>query len=522
MSFVSLPFLVLLCASVGLYYLLPKRFRWPVLLIASYGFYLAGGGKTVVFLLCTTLTTWGAGLWLSALNARRAALPKEKQAPLRRKKKAVTTACLVLNFGMLYLLKYLDFTTSAVAAALARFGVVWTPRQLGLVLPLGVSFFIFQSVGYVIDQYRGKYPAQRNPLKFALFTSFFPQMVQGPISRYDALMPQLERGNEFSAENLRDGLQLMLWGYLKKMVIADRASVLIASFFSHMDDYGGAVTAFTIFMYCINLYCDFSGGIDITRGTAKLFGIDLAENFRRPIFATSLADYWRRWHITLGSWMRDYVFYPLSLSKPFGKLNKWARRRIGGKLGKIIATSLATFVVYLLIGIWHGANFRYIAFGFWNGGLITASLLLTNFFHTCREKLHIDQNSRAWRLFSMARTAFLVFIGRYITRAPRLLTAVSLLGRTFHPRTLHLHELWNGKLLQMGLTGGDLWIIGLGTLILLIVETYQEKRGSVRVALAKQNFFVQWLAILLPMVALLLLGIFRGSYIASEFIYRQY
>ena len=522
MSFVSALFPAFLAAAAALYYLTPKRWRWAVLLAASYAFYLAGGVKTAVFLVFTTATTWAAGLALAALNARRAQAPKQAQEQLRRRKKAVAAAALTLNFGMLFLLKYLDFSAAALAKALGRFGVAWTPRPLGLLLPLGVSFFIFQSAGYVIDQYRGKYPPQRNLLKYALFTSFFPQMVQGPISRYDQLAPSLYEGNGFDAENLRSGLQRMLWGYLKKMVVADRAAVLVSGFFADPGAHGGAVTAFAVGMYCVQIYCDFSGGIDIAIGAAELFGVRLAENFRRPIFAASLAEYWRRWHITLGAWMRDYVFYPLSLSKPFGRLGKWSRKRIGGKLGKMIPTSLATFIVYLIIGLWHGANFRYIVFGFWNGAIITASILLKNLFHTLRERLHIRAESAPWRVFGTVRTALIVFIGRYLTRSPRLLTALSLLKRTFDPRTVHLHELWSGALLRLGLTGSDLAIVGAGTLVMLAVETWQEFRGPVRPALARQRAIVQWLAMLLPMAALLLLGILRGSYIASEFIYRQY
>ncbi len=517
MSFVSAGFIGFLAIAVLLYYIVPKRLRWVVLLAASYVFYLSGGLKTVGFLLLATLSTWGAGLLLQKQNAQYQNVDK---AIIKRRKKWIVAGALLINLGMLFVLKYLSFTESALAALLGKLGIVWKPKQPELLLPLGVSFFVFQSVGYVIDQYRGKYVAQRNPLKYALFTSFFPQMVQGPISRYNELGKQLYEGNDFRAENLRNGIQLMLWGYLKKMVIADRAAVLVNSFFGSMDSYGGAVTAFTIFLYCIELYCDFSGGIDIARGAAELFGITLAENFRRPIFATSLADYWRRWHITLGSWMRDYVFYPLSLSKPFGRLNKWARRRIGGKLGKILATSLATFVVYLLIGIWHGGSFRYIAFGFWNGALITASLLLSNVFHILREKLHIRAESLAWKLFSMMRTAFLVFLGRYITRAPRLRTALSLLRRTF--TDFRGGELLNGTVLQMGLPGSDLIIIAVCTLILLLVEIHQEHYGSMRETLAKKDGFLQWLAMFIPMTAILFLGILRGSYIASEFIYRQF
>lgn len=525
MVFISWTFVFFLAVSVLVYYLVPMRARWTVLLAASAVFYLSGGVKPIFYLLFTVTTTYAAGLLLKRLNGKRASVPKSDKAALEKlknRKKAVVAVTLILNFGMLYCLKYLGFTVNAIASVVNRIGGGWSPDVPDFILPLGVSFFIFQTTGYVIDCYRGKYPAQRNYAKYALFASFFPQIVQGPIARYDRLTPTLYAGNAFQAENLRNGIQLMLWGYFKKMVIADRAAVIVNTFFADWEAYGGAVTAFSILFYCINLYCDFSGGIDITRGAAQCFGVETEKNFERPIFATSLAEYWRRWHITLGGWMRDYVFYPISLSKPFGKLGKWSREKLGGKIGKIFPTSCATFIVYLLIGIWHGANFRYIAYGFWNGAIITSSLLLAGVYLKLKEKLHIDDKSAGWKLFCMARTSFIVFLGRYITRSPRLLTGLGLIVRTFNPMTFDAQQLWNGTLSGMGLTGADFAVVGLSVLAMLLLERYEEKHGSVREALAKQNTLVQWIAMVVPILVILLFGIFRGSYISSEFIYKQY
>jgi alginate O-acetyltransferase complex protein AlgI len=353
MSFASLPFVGLVTAGVVLYYLVPKRAQWVVLLLASMVFYLVGGVKSAVWLVLVAGLTWLAGLLLEKQNARPAP-DKAAKTAVRRAKKRICAACLVLCFGLLYLMKYWNFTASALPSALGDKLPRWD-----FVVPLGLSYFIFQSVGYVIDVYRGKLSAQKNPLKYGLFVSFFPQMVQGPISRYDQLAPQLLAERSLDWRDLKFGIQLCLWGYFKKLVIADRAAVLVNAVITENCPYGGAVIASGILFYCIQLYCDFSGGIDITRGVARMFGIDMAENFRRPIFAMSLTEYWRRWHITLGAWMRDYVFYPLSLSKAFGRLSRWARTHIRGTGGKIFATSLATFIVYLIIGIWHGANFLY-------------------------------------------------------------------------------------------------------------------------------------------------------------------
>lgn len=521
MSFTSSLFVFFLLGLTVLYYLTPGRWQWLVLLVGSYGFYMAGGVKTVVYLLFTTLTTYAAALLLGRLNEHRADAPEEGKKEwleqLKRRKQLVVAAACLANFGLLYILKYWNFTAEALTNLSG--GFVSLPA-IDLLMPLGISFYMFQSIGYVVDCYRGKYPPERSLLRYALFISFFPQVIQGPISRFDQLGHQLTAPHPFRAENLRDGMELVMWGYFKKLVIADRAAIVVNTVFDHYPAYSGSVIAFAVFFYSIQLYCDFSGGIDITRGAAKMLGIDLADNFARPIFATSLAEYWRRWHITLGSWMKDYVFYSLTLSKPFLKLGKFTRRKIGGKLGKVIPTSAATFVVYLVIGIWHGANFRYIFYGLWNGAIITSSLLLSAHYLALREKLGIAEDSRALRVFRMARTWLLVFLGRYITRAPRLLASFSMLWATVSRPGIS--DLWNGTLLSLGLPGGDFIVVFLAMAVVLVVEYFQEKGVRIRETLSRQSFALQWLVVFLSLVILLLFGIMRGSYISSEFIYKQF
>ena len=515
MPFASLPFAVFLAAVVTAYYLAPRRFRWIVLLCASLAFYWLGGGWTVVYLAATVLTTWLAGLALGRANGRLKSADEAARARQKRRKKAVVAVTLVFNFGMLFVLKYWDVTAEQAARLFG--GEV---LRLGLLLPLGVSFYIFQTVGYVIDCYRGKVKPEPNPAKFALFASFFPQMIQGPISRWADLSPQLLSGGVFSADNLKYGLQLMLWGYLKKLVISDRAGVLVDSVFSDYASHGGAMLALAVGFYCIQLYCDFSGGIDIARGAARLLGIDLKENFRRPLFARSLSEYWRRWHITLGQWMRDYVFYPIALSKPFGALGKRCRKRFGNAVGKILPASLATFLVYLLIGLWHGANFRYILYGFYNGAIITLSLLLENRFYAAKQKLGIRDEAPLWRLFQTLRTGLIVFVGRYITRAPRFLAALWMLSRLFvNP---DFGALTDGSVLNLGLPLWDIVVVLAGTLAVVLLEAFEERHGDIRLWLEERNGFVQWAAMVLPLCALFYLGILRGEYVSAAFIYQQF
>lgn len=518
MSFTSVTYIVFLVALTVLYYVIPKRCQWMLLLAASYVFYCCGGVKTVVYLLFTTLTVYAAGLLLGRLNAQRRSLPDgadkaRLQEAIKRRKKAVVAAACLLNFGMLYTLKYWDFTAQLLGRALNR-----PLPSLGLLMPLGVSFFVFQSIGYVIDVYRGKQEPQRNVAKFALFTSFFPQIIQGPISRYNQLAPQLYAERTLDYDKLRDGIQLILWGFFKKLLIAERAGVVANTVFDNAGQYPGSILAVGTLAYCIQLYCDFSGGIDITRGTAQMLGIEMTENFRRPLFARSLTDFWRRWHITLGGWMRDYVFYPLSLSKPFARLGRWSRSHIKGKAGKILATSLATFIVYLLIGIWHGSSLKYIFFGFYNGIIITVSLLMEARFVGWRSRLHMTDDSRGWNLVRIARTCVIVFIGRYITRAPRLLTGLGMLWRTvtdFQPSALV-----SGSLLGLGIGVTDYVIVICAVLVLVLVEYAQERGVHIRQWLAERPAGVQFIAALVPL--LLLLFCTGGDYVPAQFIYAQF
>ncbi|MBR4150049.1 MAG: MBOAT family protein [Firmicutes bacterium] len=494
MALTSPEFLLLTAASVLLYYLLPGRFQWPLLLAAGLLFYCAGGGLTVLYVIAVALTVWASALLIEARRERR---------------RLISTLCCVLNFGLLFVLKYLGFT-------LEMLGV---RSGLSFVLPLGISFFMFQAVGYLIDVYREKYAPERNFAKFLLFVSFFPQMTQGPISRYGQLAPQLFAERRLDFEDLRLGIQLMMWGYFKKLVIADRAAVLVKTVMNDPWSYGGFVQAWGVLFYCIQLYCDFSGGIDIVRGVARLYGIDMAENFRRPLLATSLTDFWRRWHISLGAWMRDYVFYPLTLSKAFIKLGKKSRKAFKGRLGKMVPTSLATFIIYFIIGIWHGASWKYVAFGFWNGIIITASLLLAPSYERWKTRLRINGESLWWRAFCVLRTNVIVFLGRYITRAPRLLTAFWMMSRLIaDPRPSELRA----KLFGLGITKYDYLVIVLSLIVMLLVEFYEEKKGSFRELLAKQGAFVQWMAIVLPLLIIMIFGIFRADYISSDFIYKNY
>ncbi len=529
MSFTSVTFLIFILVTVILYYIIPKKFQWVLLLVASYVFYMSAGVKLLVFLLSTTLTTYLAGILMGRQDKLCRAQIDEMDGNNRKwvieknrvKKKGIVTATILFNFAILFFLKYYNFTIDGVNYVLSLFSDKFTFGKISLLLPLGISFYMFQSIGYVIDVYRGKYEPDKNFFKFSLFVSFFPQIIEGPISRYDELAHQLYEGHKLNFDNLKYGLQLLMWGYFKKLVIADRAVLVVNYVFNNYSTLDGAMIVAGVMFYCIQLYCDFSGGIDITRGIAKIFGIELVENFKRPYYAISLSDFWRRWHITLGTWMRDYLFYPLSLSKAFGKLGKFSRKNIGGTLGKILPTSIASFIVFFTIGVWHGGSSKYLFFGLWNGVIIMLSILLQPFYKKLADILHINLESTVWYIFRIVRTTLVVFIGRYFTRAISLTVAFKMLGTTFY--NFKLNSLFNFEnWTSLGLGTYDYIVVFASFLVVLIFGAIEESGIDIRKSLEKKNAFIQFASILICMVVLIVFGIYRGDTISSDFIYKQF
>lgn len=430
MPITGLTFLLFALGAVVLYYLFPKRLRQYVLLAASILFYLTYGVRMAGYLAATVLLTYLFGLWLDRLAAfRPAAETKEERKRLKRendrKKRRVLALALVLNFASLVLLKYGGFLVSSVNALLSV--ELTLPRFL---LPLGISFYIFQTSAYLIDISRGKHRAERGFLRYALFVCYFPQMVQGPINRFAALQPQLTEGNDFSWDNIQHGFLRLLYGVLKKAMIADTLAPIVAKIYGGYASYPGIVCFLGAALYCVQLYCDFSGGIDLMMGISRLFGISMQENFCRPYFSVSLSDFWRRWHISLGEWMKDYLFYPLALSKPFGKLAQLCRRHMPLDVAKCIVPSLSTFLVFLAVGVWQGPGFANIAYGLWNGFWMSLAMFRAPIVKHLPSKRSADGRKKPSVLWGILRTNLLVIIGRYFSNAASLRSALGMLKQT--------------------------------------------------------------------------------------------
>ena len=358
MSFAVVGYFAFLLIGLVLYYVLPKKIRWIWLLALSYIYYFTFSIKTSIYMVFTTVVIYMGGIWLDKIitdsnayiTANKASMSKEEKKAYKdktkKRKRQALLVVLLLCFGQLAVIKYTDFAIENINSIISLFGGQNMINLPKFALPLGISFFTFQSASYIIDVYQGKYRCQNNVFKLGLFVSFFPQLLQGPIGRYDRLSSQLYEGNSFELKNVQYGLQRICWGLAKKVILADRAAVLVNMVFEDYDMYGGLLNIVAVLMYSVQLYMDFSGGIDVVIGTAQMFGITMDENFRQPYFSKSIGEFWRRWHITLGSWFREYVYIPL-----------------GGNRKGQVRTIFNTFVVWALTGLWHGASWNFVLWG---------------------------------------------------------------------------------------------------------------------------------------------------------------
>ena len=344
MLFASYEFIFFLLCVFIIYYILPGKYQWIFLLIASYVFYFIANPFYLVFITTTSFTIYYAAQKMERLRLafKEQGFPegigKEEKKALKAKEKSREKkwmlAVLLLNLGILAVLKYTNFAIANINSVARLFGSGMTLERVNIILPMGISFYTFQAVSYLIDIYHGKYEAQKSFFRFALFVSFFPQLVQGPISRYSDLAASLYEPHKPEYKTVSFGIQRILWGFFKKLVIADRILVAVNSIIHDPDTYNGLYVFMGMMFYALELYADFTGGIDITIGVAQTMGIKVAENFERPYFSKNIKEYWKRWHITMGTWFTDYIFYPLSVSKFMRNLNKFARKHFGDYVGK--------------------------------------------------------------------------------------------------------------------------------------------------------------------------------------------
>ena len=337
MLFNSLSYGIFLPIVFAIYWAIPNKYRWILLLVSSYYFYMSWNPKYIILIFGTTLISYMAGLLMEKSGSR-------------SYRKAVLVTALIICLGVLAVFKYLNFFLDSFTALLSRFAIQLHPMTVKLILPVGISFYTFQTLSYAIDVYKGKVKACRNFGVYAAFISFFPQLVAGPIERTENLLPQITSEKKFDYEEASYGLKLMVWGFFKKLVIADTAATYVDAAFSSVASCTGLDLFLALVFFSFQVYCDFSGYSDIAIGSARLLGIKLVKNFDSPYFSTSIREVWMRWHISLSTWFRDYVYIPL-----------------GGSRCSKVRRDVNLLITFLLSGLWHGANWTYVIWGGLNG-----------------------------------------------------------------------------------------------------------------------------------------------------------
>lgn len=531
MLFTSFQFLAFLAGVFLLYYLIPKRFQWILLLAANIVFYACAGLSGLLFMGITIVTAYAATMGLSAIqenaerygNAQKGIWSKEERkcykAQVKKKKWRLLLLCLCINLGILGILKYTNFAIANVNGIAETVCGRRPLHYVDFVLPMGISFYTFQTLGYVIDVYRGKAEAQKNFFKMALFTSFFPQLVQGPISRFSDLSKTLYEEHAFCLKTVWFGLQRILWGYFKKLVIADRILIAVNTIIGQPEQYGGFYVFCGMMFYAVELYADFTGGIDITIGIAQVLGIHVTENFERPYFSKDIAEYWRRWHMTMGTWFKDYIFYPMSVCMPMLKFSTFSRTHFGEVIGKRAPVYLVTIVVWFATGFWHGASWNFIVWGLLNGVVILISQECRPLYERFHARFPGAHDSTVYKVFQIVRTILLMSALRTLDCYRDVPLTFHMIGTMF--TEFNIAEVLGGGLLTLGISAWDYAVVFVGVVVLLMVSLLQ-RRDSVRERLWRKPLTVQYLAVFLLVFAILVFGAYGIGYDASQFIYNQF
>ncbi|MCF8228836.1 MAG: MBOAT family protein [Bacteroidales bacterium] len=484
MLFNSIEYLIFLPLVVVLYYAISAKWRWLLLLAASYFFYMSWKVEYIVLILASTLVDYYAGLKMSRL--------KKKSA---RKKYLLLS--IIVNLGILAGFKYFNFFSENMNVLFGEMNIFYRLPELKVLLPVGISFYTFQTMSYSIDIYRGLTKPERHLGKFALYVSFFPQLVAGPIERSRNLLPQIHERKEFDPALIISGLKLILWGFFKKIVIADRIGIFVSSVYASPDENAGIPTILAAVLFIFQLYCDFSGYTDIARGSARLMGYDLMINFRRPLVAKSFKDFWERWHISLTTWFRDYLYFSLP-AKYKGRVRMWLLQ-------------VNILITFILMGLWHGANWTFLLFGV----LIGASLVIEDISTGLRRKFFritgLNKHAKLQGFLGWIFVFALLILGCIFFRAATISQGFAILGNIFQPGEpgSSLVEILKDKELVFGI---------LQIIILMIAEWYHEKHNLIG-KIARQPIYLRWTIYAGFFFYIVMFGIMSNP---QEFIYFQF
>ncbi|MCD6578299.1 MBOAT family protein [bacterium] len=480
MLFNSFQFIYFFIIIVTLYFMIPHKYRWILLLVASYYFYMCWKIEYIFLILFSTFVDYFAGIHM-------------EKSKTKRRKAMFLAFSLITNLGLLFTFKYFNFFNDSFRMLFNHINIAYHIPQLNVLLPVGISFYTFQTLSYSIDVYRGVKKAEHHLGIFALYVAFFPQLVAGPIERSTRLMPQFRKRFDFDYKKVTDGLKLMMWGFFKKLVIADRLAIYVNQVYNNPHSYTGWPVIIATYFFAFQIYCDFSGYSDIAIGAAQVMGFNLMENFRRPYFAKTIPEFWRRWHISLSTWFRDYLYIPL-----------------GGNRVKQARFFFNVFITFLISGLWHGANWTFVIWGALHGFYMLITMVLTKPINKMYDALKIPKRNFFRKLVGIFITFHLTLLSWVFFRANKIKDIPVLFGNMF--KNLNI---FNGLTLSLLREGFIVAVISL--LVLLFVQLIQ-RRGKMRHFLDDKSLVFRWAMYILIISFILLFAIDNGN----QFIYFQF
>ncbi len=486
------------------YQIAPQKWRRRVLLGFSYLFFWLLSGKLIVYLLGTTVFVHCMGIWLDSIRSE------------KKKARRVLTLGILVLLGVLAYLKYYNFFVENVTGIFGN-ALPFTLAEKKILMPVGISFYTLQAIGYMADVYWGKIRAEEKLEKTALFLAFFPQIMEGPICRHSDTCDALYSGRPLEAENLTNGYIRIFWGLFKKKVIADRLAIGVDAIFGNYTSYSGFMVAFAAVAYTVQLYMEFSGCMDIIIGSGQLFGVTLPENFRQPFCAQSAAEFWRRWHITLGTWFKTYIFYPVSMSAPVKRWNQYGRKHFGKYVTMLGTSAMALFPVWLCNGLWHGARWSYIFYGMYYFTLILAGIAVEPVRDRILQAFHISERSVGLKFMRIAKTWLIIFTGELFFRADGLRAGIYMFRSMF--RNFDLGNLTDGSLLELGMTKADLIAVVVGCVAVAVVGFIKERGTNVRISLDRKPVFMRWSFYYVLILAVIVIAAYGDGYQAVDMIY---
>lgn len=495
MLFNSLHFLVFFPVVVLIFLIIPGKFRSMWLLVSSYYFYMSWNPKYALLMAFSTVSTYLTGLFLNKVSEK-----TEEKNEIRYKKLCVAVSFFI-NLGILFFFKYFDFALENVNRVLEALNVTVLEKPFDVLLPVGISFYTFQALGYTVDVYRGDIKAEKNLIRYALFVSFFPQLVAGPIERSENLLVQIQtikKRRLWNKERIRDGLLLMLWGFFQKLMIADRAAIAVNAVYNQYHAFGGGEIILATLLFAFQIYCDFDAYTNIARGAARVCGFELMANFRQPYFATSIADFWRRWHVSLSSWFRDYLYIPL-----------------GGSRVSAVKNWMNLMITFLISGAWHGASWHFILWGGLHGAYQVAGKWKNSLLNRIRTVLGIEKEVRLPKLLQMAVTFALVVFAWMLFRVNSLRDLKEML-------LIVVNQPFVKDFAAMNMSKVEWVLLLISLTILMLVDILQSKNISVNRLIVNCPAVVRVLFYTAGIGSIVIFGVYGVAYDASQFLYFQF